>query len=95
MPAYCARSLASCAAPLFPDAESAEDAVEKIVSINGADQGTQLIQRAAKLQGENLRGLGKEDDGMRPPQMLQRGLDMMFASTQVRCESRFPLTLIG
>jgi hypothetical protein len=49
---------------LFSDAESTEDAVEEVVGVDGADHFAQLVQGAAKLQGQKLGRLLKKDNGM-------------------------------
>jgi len=56
---------------LFPDTKSAEDAVQEVVGVNGADHCAQLVQRAAKLHRQDFRRLLKKDNGMCSSQVIQ------------------------
>jgi len=64
----------------LPNAESAEDAVEQIVGVDGADHFAELVERPAQLQGQHFRRLLEQDTGMGLAQMFEAGLDMVPAA---------------
>ena len=77
---------------LLPDAKSAEDAIEQIVRVNRADHLSELLQRPAQLQCQQLRRILEQDDAVRSPQLFQARFDMMAAAAQARSEGRLLAT---
>src|SRR5262245_46394518 len=67
---------------LLPDAEAAEDAIEQVVGIHGANHLAEVVERQPNLQRQQLRRLVEQHDGMRAPKMAEADLDVMPASTQ-------------
>src|SRR4051812_48850531 len=70
----------------LPYTKTAKYTVEEIVCVDRADQGAQIIQRAAKFKGQELRGFLKQGILVGSSQMGQARLHMMAASAQARRE---------
>src|SRR5437868_13562995 len=59
--------------------EPAEDAVQQIVGIHGADHRAQRLQAAAQLQGQELRRILLQRHRVSAAQVFQTSLDVMPA----------------
>lgn len=73
---------------LLPDAEAAEDAVQKVVRVDRADHLAKVLQRAAESQGEEFRRLFKQRVVVGQLQFLQARVHMVAAATLARCQWR-------
>src|SRR5205823_1088171 len=73
---------------LLADAKPAEDPVEQVVGVNGPGHLAELVQGAAQLQGQQLRRVLTDHQGVRPPQLPDALLDVMPAAAQARRQRR-------
>src|SRR4051812_12791259 len=84
MPASPRRCRLGSSPTLFADAKAAEDAIEQVVGVDGADDGAEIVERQPKLQGEQLRRLLMQCHGVALAEMLQACGDMVPAAAEAR-----------
>ena len=79
---------------LFPDAETGEDSVEKVVGVDGTDHFAELLEGEPDFESEEFRGVVKQCKFVGMFQMVDPFLDVVLAPAKARCKRRF-LVLFG